>query len=725
MKFKMMKTFAILIAMFLAVELAQANPVRPGQWLTLKKQDGTTVRATPVGDEHGHYLRGEDGEAYNKAQDADYYITVDAQQIEATAKSRRMQLNKWRPAMQLHVGKFPIGGYKGKKKGLVLLVNFQDLKMEAAHTQELFNRILNEKDFTMQAGDGYYNRFIGSLYDYFYAQSYGQFELTFDVVGPVTVSKNYAYYGANLDGLNHTQGGRYMHPDEMVEEAVVLAKQLVNNSDYDWDGDGTVDALYVIYDGYEESGRTDMPDVIWPHHGSLLHTMTQDGVKLSEYSCSGELNFNGLINGIGTMAHEFSHTLGLPDFYNVNYGSGDGMNSSYDLMHDGNHLGNGYWPCAYTGYERWMFGWKEPIELKETDDLNVTGLQPISSGGDFYVMYNPNDRNQYFMMENRYTTGWDNGLPCTGLMIYRVMYDEGAWTSNQVNTNADLQRMLVMNAGNYRGGMVDGVLYPFEGNPYFGVPGNNSFGPTTTPAAVFPSDGSESKKFSGEVSNIECSGRLISFHYKGTNELTSTYKRVTTVEAGRSYLIVAPLGGKMWAAKPIDMSKWYGYIYPVEVEDNNGIIKTELTDIVFTLLDADGGNYYLVDGNGRYIYQTKDGAGAWYNSFNVNSYIDDEVQPFSITVQSDGTIKLTNTQSQYYFQCTLYNDVPEFGLWGQAASDRSLPFIYEKVNGVDGINGTAAKTIRPAASRKVIENGRLIIIRADGKKYNLWGMEVE
>ncbi len=713
--------FAVMLLAFICVN---ANPVRPGQWLTITTQDGVTLRATPVGDEHGHYLLGEDGQAYNKAQGADYYVAVDAQQINESAQARRAAANANRAA-QRRVGTFPVGGVKGAKKSLVILVNFQDRQLGAGHTQALYNRIFNEKNFSMQVGDGYYDRFIGSLYDYFYAQSYGQFELTFDVVGPVTVSHNYAYYGGNYSGLSHEQGGRDMHSSEMALEAVQMADEFVNFRDYDWDGDGNVEQVYIIYAGYGESDNMNDPDAIWPHQGWLPETLTRDGVKLSVYACSNELQYDNSIAGIGTIAHEFSHCLGLPDFYDTSYGNGDGMNANYDLMDGGSSLGKGYWPCAYTGYERWMFGWKEPIELTESDDKDVTGVQPISSGGNFYVMYNPADKNQYFMMENRSRTGWDLGLPCTGLMIYRVLYDETAWTSNQVNANSDLQRMLVMNAGNYKAGYADGVLYPFEGNAFLGDPANNSFGPTTLPAAVFPTDGSAAKRYSGEVSNIVKSGNEISFHYKGTNDLAAAFKRTTTVETGKSYLIVAPLNGKLWAAKAIDASKWYDYIYPIEVEDNDGIIKTEATDIIYSLQNAGNGNFYLLDSNGRYIYQTKKSSGAWNFNFNVNTYVSDDVKPFSFVLQSDGTFKIMNPESQCYFQCTLYDNAPEFGIWDQERSNRFLPYLYEKVTGSTGIRATTAVPAQPANVRKAIEGGRLIIIGIDGKKYTIEGVEVK
>ena len=68
-------------------------------------------------------------------------------------------------------------------------------------------RIANEENFS----EGY---FVGSMADYFKAQSCGLFELDFDVVGPVTVSKEYSYYGVN-DSI-----GNDLHAGEMVIEAL-------------------------------------------------------------------------------------------------------------------------------------------------------------------------------------------------------------------------------------------------------------------------------------------------------------------------------------------------------------------------------------------------------------------------------------------------------------------------------------------------------------------------
>ena len=49
-----------------------AIPAKRGQWKTLTLQDGTEVRATLVGDEHGHFWKAENGQAY--IQQGDVYV---------------------------------------------------------------------------------------------------------------------------------------------------------------------------------------------------------------------------------------------------------------------------------------------------------------------------------------------------------------------------------------------------------------------------------------------------------------------------------------------------------------------------------------------------------------------------------------------------------------------------------------------------------------------------
>lgn len=432
----MIKRMLMTIAVVVITLSAMAVPAKRGQWKTLKLVDGTEINATLVGDEFGHFWKGEDGNAYKL--NGDFYQQIDAKATMNKAKARKQQVNAKR-VMRMTLGTF--GHYFGLKKGLIILVNFKDKAFNADHTQELYNRIANEKGFSEGS-------FKGSMSDYFLAQSRGQFELDFDVVGPVTVSNDASYYGSN------DENDEDMHAAEMVIEAVNLIKDDVTNwQQYDWDGDGEVDQVYLIYAGKGEANGG-AEDTIWPHAYTLKESADyEDGtgpvtvaenLTVNSYACGPELNGKSKIDGIGTICHEFSHCLGYPDFYDIDYSGGQGM-GSWDLMNSGSYNGNGYQPAGYTSYEMWMAGWLEPIEL-DAEDVQVKNMKSLQNGGESYIIYNKGNKNEFLMLENRQQEGWDASLPDAGMLIVHCDYDKSVWEQNGPNDDPDHQRMVVVPA---------------------------------------------------------------------------------------------------------------------------------------------------------------------------------------------------------------------------------------------------------------------------------------
>ncbi len=459
-----MKKFLLTLSLLVVTTAMMAVPAKRGQWKTLKLQDGTEVRAMLVGDEHGHFWRAADGQAYAKQSGTSYYTAVDAKQIAAKAKVRRQQVNAQR-AKRLRAARRmgDLGNYFGKKRGIIILVNFQDKQFQTTHDNTLFNRIANEEGFSE-------GNFKGSMADYFKAQSRGLFELDFGVVGPVTVSQNASYYGENVPIEGSDQEGDKC-AEEMVIEAVTLAKDLVTDwKQYDWNNDGEVDQVYLIYAGKGEAdpGEDDMTDAIWPHAYTLYAANYYGGgsgpitvgtkLVVNTYACGSELNGEGDICGIGTMCHEFSHCLGYPDYYDIDYSGGQGM-GSYDLMDSGSYNGNGYQPAGYTSYERWVAGWLEPIELN-AEDAAITNMKSLQNGGESYIIYNKGNQNEFFLLENRQKDGWDASLSDKGLLILHCDYDKETWWNNQPNDDPNHQRMTVVPAdGEYTYDIWEGVKY--------------------------------------------------------------------------------------------------------------------------------------------------------------------------------------------------------------------------------------------------------------------------
>lgn len=355
------------------------------------------------------------------------------------------------------------------KKGLVLLVEFSDVLMKSGANERWDNRF-NQQGFSL-------DNHIGSVRDYFIEQSYGQLTIDFDVVGPLKLSKDHDYYGTapnnNLDD----------RAAEMVIEALKLADSQVNYADYDWDGDGWVDQVYVIYAGrtyYATQGY------IWPHEWSLYSAQYYgngsgyqyiDGVSIDTYAVSNELVDATTFEGIGTACHEFSHCLGYPDFYDTDYTGGTAA-QNWDVLDGGSYNGPqwiGEVPSPYTAYERWVAGWIDLIPL--TEACKVTDMPAINEQGTAYIIKNTGNANEYYILENRQNKTFGTGNRGHGLMVWHIDYSRSAWGSNAVNSDKNHQRMTFLPAdgsvGVLTGSDDDGYQYEISdddeaGDPYPG-----------------------------------------------------------------------------------------------------------------------------------------------------------------------------------------------------------------------------------------------------------------
>lgn len=445
-----MKHYLFSLLFFSLTTLAFAVPAAQVT-ISHTQSDGTELSLTLVGDEHLHYyINAATGEAMRQGADGDYYVITDAelQTQTANAATRRAQINQQRvarlPRMQADAAEAPartignFGTMTGTKKGLVILVNFADKAMTTG-TQAKFDNMFNQQGYNQ---DGH----IGSVADYFKAQSYGQFELSFDVVGPVTLSNNMSYYGGN------NTAGSDKNPGAMIKEACNAVNSQVNFADYDWTGNGYVDQVFVIYAGFGENYGGADENTIWPHEWTLTSAtgscLKLDNVWIDTYACCAELygTRGTTLNGMGTACHEFSHCLGYPDTYDTDYSGGIGMDS-YDIMCGGSYNGpngRGEVPSGFTAYERWMAGWLTPTELSSA--ANITNMKDLGTEGEAYIIYNSSNRNEYFLLENRQSKEWfryyDSNIAGHGLFITHVDFNQTAWNNNTPNDAPNHQRMV-------------------------------------------------------------------------------------------------------------------------------------------------------------------------------------------------------------------------------------------------------------------------------------------
>ena len=464
-----MKKHFFIILLWVYSMTVWAVPAQRGLWRVIHLSDGSTVRVELRGDEYQHwwedsqgcrYLQGvrsvesggrNDNEVWEQVQK---FGSTRVRRYGGTRTAQRFTISEENLAPSRHHATAP--PTPSIFKGLVILAEFADCSFQEAHTTELYRRIANEEGFVHELG------YQGSVHDYFKDQSEGRFLLDFDVVGPVRLSMNYAYYGEN------DTDGQDLRAGEMVAEACKLAAKEVDYADYDWDGDGEVEQVVVLFAGQGEHCCEDAA-TIWPHEfaleaGDYGHTLKIDGVTISTYACCSELGLDGHIDGIGTLCHEFSHCLGIPDMYDTEDNGCFGM-SRWDIMDYGCYNGNGFTPCGYTSYERMICGWKQPVTL--TNEREVSNMQPLSDNGNTFIIYNRNSPNEYYLLENRQQVGWDRALPGSGLLVLHVDENEEAWMENRVNTDPDHPRCTIFHADNESGtshSQLCGDPYPYNGN---------------------------------------------------------------------------------------------------------------------------------------------------------------------------------------------------------------------------------------------------------------------
>ena len=459
----LMKRYVMMVALLLVTVMASAIPAKRGQWSMITLADGTQVKAELCGDEHLHFMQDAAGNKYVADESGAYHI-ADMEALVANANTRRAKAVSRRKAKMRKANNN--GGYHGTKKGIIILVEYTDVKFTTTNPQATFNDIANQEGYSEGS-------FKGSVRDYFAAQSNGDFILDFDVVGPVQLEHNQAYYGAN-DYRDDD-----LRPGEMIIEACKGVDNIVNFADYDWDGDGYVDQVYVIY------------------------------------ACGSELNGSGNTCGIGTLCHEFSHCLGFPDFYDTRTNGNNFGMDSWDLMDYGSYNGGGYRPAGYTSYEKWWAGWLTPTELN-VEAVDVTNMKPLANNGEAYVLYNDSRRDdgiegEYYLLENRQKTGWDASLAGKGLLVLHVDYDENAWSSNVVNNTADHQRCTIFHADNtasHSNCATD--AYPYGSN--------NSLTNTSTPkASLYNKNTDDSYLMNKPVTEIiQNADGTVSFKYLGS-----------------------------------------------------------------------------------------------------------------------------------------------------------------------------------------------------------------
>ena len=312
---------------------------------------------------------------------------------------------------------------EGRWRILVILVDFADyshrISGEIPSTPNYFHDMI--------AGGSAYP--FPSMNDFYLENSHGRFGIErADVVGWYRLPHTMAYYAcnatadenaaANCDSSNahgfQISNGVWWPAGvlNLVKDSLDLV--LRNNpslelSDYDNDGDGMPESILIIHAGVGGEASRD-PLTIWSHRNIYTYSTTEgtgfDGTLV--YIMGPELfsTSDTMPVRMGVFAHEFGHTLGLPDLYDTDYSScGDGP---YSLMAYGVHTGEppGSNPYPLDAWLKMKLGWVYPVDIT----INTCGriVYPIQISNVVY-RYAPGG-SEYFLVAFRKDYGFDHQM---------------------------------------------------------------------------------------------------------------------------------------------------------------------------------------------------------------------------------------------------------------------------------------------------------------------------
>lgn len=481
----MNKVLTLLAGLALGGLTVYAVPAKPGL-RTIVQPDGTTVEAELRGDEYCHFYVGADGKPMQKdatgylryvvaAADGTIALTADAaaahdiqgayRALANVGAAERVRMAAVDPAVaaatvsanvraaangetlpQKGMGLMNRQNFPtlGNIKSVVILVSYKDVDFTLPNPLDYYNRHLNQEGFSD------YNA-CGSCRDFFVENSMGQFTPDFDVYGPVKLKYNRSYYGGDTSTRKDANAYR------MVIEACDALDSQVDFSQYDLDGDGIIDNIYVIYAGQGQASYGG-DDTVWPHSSTISNGPIHDGVRIGRYATSNEWEYQRP-DGIGTFVHEFSHVMGLPDLYETTYSTGSVTPGSWDTMDNGPYNDSGCRPPYYSAYERNALGW---MDLKLVSEPENVTLPSIGVSNEAYIIQTLRD-NEFFLLETRMRHGWDLATPGKGLLVWHIDYDPNVFTQNLVNNNPNHQYVDIVECGGERGAASG---YPFPGTGF-------------------------------------------------------------------------------------------------------------------------------------------------------------------------------------------------------------------------------------------------------------------
>jgi len=265
-----------------------------------------------------------------------------------------------------------------------------------------------------------------SLYNYFDETSYNQLAINTHFYPISGMNENLSFqdtlpkaYYQPYDPIDNPIGYDGNEEKAIREHTLLrgaiegVSPEIPIDLDIDGDLDGFVDAVCFIVRDTTDSWNT----LLWPHRWMLYSfDVYIRGLQVYDYAFELEKK-----SDVSVFCHETFHVLGSPDLYHY-YGI---YTSNHPIGHWGLMDQNPDPPGHMGAYMKYQYGgWIDSIPR-----IMVPGtytLNPITSNSNnAYMIPCPSKSNEYFVVEyrNRSSSIFENSLPGSGLLIYRINID--------------------------------------------------------------------------------------------------------------------------------------------------------------------------------------------------------------------------------------------------------------------------------------------------------------
>jgi len=272
-----------------------------------------------------------------------------------------------------------------------------------------------------------------NIANFFNTASYGQVDLSpaqensgtpdDGVIGWLSLDQNHPGSDGNFE---------YEEMRQLAYDSIVEADPYIDYSLYDINNDGYVDsdelAVTIVVAGYENAygGDDAYTPNVWGHKWSLLEPAGVDGVTVGSYhnnkggyAMFGEVHQNSASNGhqatMGIMVHELGHLIfGFPDLYDTD-GSSSGI-GSFCLMSGGSwgrKSGDSWFgetPVLPSAWIKQSAGWVNTASVCGLNNITAAGDSAATSSNTVFRLETDNYPSEYFLVENRQYSGYDQGL---------------------------------------------------------------------------------------------------------------------------------------------------------------------------------------------------------------------------------------------------------------------------------------------------------------------------